>query len=206
MESTSVVTEKTGSIGGWLLLPALALCLQPVFFVLKIVQVMRTAPSFGGHISVIWPAFWFDALMLIMVGIVSLAFFRKRSVAPGLFVAYVLLMWICWAAISGVSSTHLDNGLIAMLFHLIVLLPYMVFSRRVADTFVLPPDPSYFMDRLLVRVGKPPENLYRFLRRQRWLVAVHIILFLVLVVFLNSAVRSFYLNGNLVETWRLIAG
>lgn len=205
MESTSAVTEKHGSIGGWLL-PASALCLQPVFFVLKIVHVMRSAPSFGGHITVIWPAFWFDALMLSMVGIVSWAFFRKRSVAPGLFVAYVLLMWICWAVISGVSSTHLDNGLIAMLFHVAVLLPYMVFSRRVANTFVLPPDPSYFMDRLLVRVGKPAENLYRFLGRQRWLVAIHIILFLTVVVFLNSAVRSLWLNGNLSETWRLIAG
>jgi hypothetical protein len=206
MESTLVVAEKAGRIAGWLLLPALALCLQPVFFVLKILQVMRNAQSFGGHISIIWPVFWFDILMLIMVGIVSWAFFRKRSIAPCLFVAYVLLMWIFWAVISGVSSTHLDNSLIAMLFHVIVLLPYMVFSKRVADTFVLSSDPSYMMDRLLVRFGTPLEKLYGFLKRQRWLVAVHIILFLVLVVFLNSAVRSFYLNGNLGETWRLIAG
>jgi hypothetical protein len=206
MESTSVVTEKNGSIGGWLLLPASALCLQPVFFVLKIVHVMRSAPSFGGHITVIWPVFWFDILMLSMVAIASWAFFRKRSVAPCLFVAYVLLMWICWAVISGVSSTHLDNGLIAMLFHLIVLLPYMVFSRRVAATFVLAPDPRYVMDRLLARISMPFENLRGFLRRQRWLAAVHIILFLTVVVFLNSAVRSLWLNGNLSETWRLIAG
>lgn len=206
MESTSVVAEKTGSIGGWLLLPALALCLQPVFVVLKTFQEMKTAWSFGGRVIVIWPALWFDALLLIMVGIVSWAFFRKRTVAPGLFVAYVLMMWICWAFISGVSDTDLNDSPIAMLFHLTVLLPYMVFSKRVADTFVLPPDPRHIMDGLLLRVAKPQENLYRFLKRQRWLVAVHIILFVALVVFLNSAVRSLMLNGNLSETWRLMAG
>jgi hypothetical protein len=206
MEPTPVIVEKHGKIGGWLLLPALALSVQPVFIVVKTLRVVRSAPAFGGRIFVIWPAFWFDLILLIMVGLVSWAFFRKRSIAPSLFVAHVLLMWLCWAVISGVSRTYVGDGLAGMIFHLIVLCPYMVLSRRVANTFVLPPDQSCALDRLLARISVPFETLYGFLRRQRWLAPVHMAVFMVVMVILTSAVRSLYLNGNLSETWRLITG
>jgi hypothetical protein len=196
-------TEPPGKIAGWLLLPAIALCVQPVGFFYKIYLVLGHAPS-NARIFVIWPALWFDCLLLVMVAMVSWGFFRKRSYTPPLFMTYIMLMWVSWAVISGLASQYQDEGLIGMIVHLVVLVPYLLFSRRVAATFVCEPvNPA---DRFLTALAAYPSLWFRFLQRQRWFTPLYLVLFLATVIVFNAAVRSLYLNGNLSETWRLIAG
>jgi len=145
-----------------------------------------------------------DLVLLSMVAAVSWGFFRRRSFTAYLFVTYIALMWVFWAIISGVSSQHLDEGLIGMSFDLFVLVPYLVFSKRAASTFAL--DPENSLDRLLAGFSSFPAVVFRFLQRQRWFIFLDLVGFLAAVVILNAAVRSLYFNGNLKETWRLIAG
>jgi hypothetical protein len=190
-------------IAGWLLLPAITLCVQPISFIYKTISVLNHTNGFT-RIYVIWPSLWFDLLLLSMVAVVSWGFFRKRSFAAHLFVAYIALMWIFWAIISGVSHQHMDDGLIGMLFHLTVLVPYLVFSRRAETTFVLEPENP--LDHFLAGLSKFPAALFRFPQRQRWFIIIYIVVFFVAVMVFNAAVRSLYLNGNLKETWRLIVG
>jgi len=200
MESAKHIPQ---GIAGWLLLPAIALCAQPISIIYKTFSVLNHTNWFT-QIYVVWPSLWLDLLFLAMVAVVSWGFFRKRSFAAHLFVAYIALMWIFWAIISGVSSQHLDGGLIGMFFHLTVLVPYLVFSKRAAATFVLKPENP--LDRFLTGLSKSPAALFGFLQRQRWFIIIHIVVFIAAVVILNAAVRSLYFDGNLKGTWRLIVG
>jgi hypothetical protein len=203
MEKTLVETEKKkipAGIKGWLLLPAFALCAQPVGFVYKSVSILRNI----GEVTIIWPALWLDILTMIMVAAVSWGFFRKRSYAAPLFVAYIALTWVFWAIIGGASAQYLDEGLIGLIFHLTVLLPYLVFSKRVAATFVL--EPANSLDRFLAVLGRPAAAVVRLLHRQRWFIILYVAAFLVAMIFLNAAVHSLYSSGNLSETWRLVVG
>jgi len=206
--STDAATPASGQqavpgIDGWLLLPAIALGAQPIGFLHKIYAVLGHANGFA-RILVIWPALWLDFVLLAMVAMVSWGFFRKRSFTVPLFIAYIALMWVCWAVISGVSGQHLDEGLIGMSVHLAVLVPYLLFSKRVAATFVC--EPKNLLDRCLAGLGRYPAALSGFLQRQHWFVLIHIVVFFAAMVVLNVAIRSLYLNGNPWETWRLIVG
>jgi len=203
MEKTLVETEMKkipAGINGWLLLPAFALCAQPIGFIYKSVSILRNI----GEATIIWPALWFDILSMIMIAAVSWGFFRKRRYSAPLFAAYIALSWVSWAIISGASAQYLDEGLIGLIFHLTVLLPYMVFSKRVAATFVL--EPANSLDRFLAVLGRPPAAVVRLLQRQRWFIILYIAVFFVAMMFLNAAVHSLYINGNLSETWRLVVG
>jgi hypothetical protein len=186
MEKTLVETEKKipAGINGWLLLPAFALCAQPIGFLYKSVSILR---SFG-EVTIIWPALWLDILTMIMVAAVSWGFFRKRSYAAPLFVAYIALTWVFWAIIGGASAQYLDEGMIGLIFHLTVLLPYLVFSKRVAATFVL--EPANSLDRFLAVLGRPAAAVVRLLHRQRWFIILYIVVFFVAMIFLNAAVHS----------------
>jgi hypothetical protein len=202
MEKTLVQTEKKipAGIGGWLLLPAFVLCAQPIAIIYKTVSVLRSY----SEIRVIWPAVRFDLLAMIMIAAVSWGFFRKRRYAAYLFVGYIALTWIFWAIVSGASAVYLDEGIIGLIFHLTVLLPYLVFSKRVAATFVLEPENP--MDRFLAVLAKPPAVVVRLLQRQRWFIILYIVVFFVAMMTLSAAVHSLYINGNLSETWRLLVG
>ena len=192
-----------GKIAGWLLLPALALVVQPISFLHKIYAVLQRAPA-GARIVVNWPSLWFDLILLVMVALVSWAFFRKRACAPPLFMAHVLLMWLAWAIINGFADQYLDEGLIGMTVHLAVLIPYLLFSRRVREVFV--GEPENPADRLLAALAGYPTRLFRFLRGQGWLAPVYLVAFLAGMVVFQAVLRSWYLNGNLSETFRLITG
>lgn len=197
------ISAKQGKIAGWLLLPAIALCVQPIGFIFKNYSILQRTPA-GARIVVNWPVLWFDGLLLVMVAMVSWGFFRKRSYTPPLFMAYIMLMWVSWAVINAFASQYQDEGLIGMIVHLVVLVPYLLFSRRVAATFVCEPENS--ADRFLAALAGYPAVLFRFLRRQGWFVPLYMALFLAAVIVFQAALRSLYLNGNLSETWRLIAG
>jgi hypothetical protein len=187
-------------INGWLLLPAFALCVQPIGFIYKSVLIL----SHIDEITIIWQALWFDLLAMMMIAVVSWGFFRKRQYTAPLYVAYVALSWVIWAIISGASAQYLDEGMIGLIFHLIVLLPYMVFSRRVAATFVLEPENP--LDGFLAVIARPCAAAVRLLQRHRWFIILYIIVFFVAMMVLNAAVHSLYCDGNLRGTWHLLVG
>ncbi|MGA7831471.1 MAG: DUF2569 family protein [Terracidiphilus sp.] len=202
MQDTLVESGKRIPVGisGWLLMPAFALCAQPIGFVYKSMQLLREI----GEVTIIWPAMRFDLLAMFMIAVVSWGFFRRRRFTTGLFVAYIVLTWISWAINSGASAQYLDDGIIGLIFHLAVLLPYMVFSKRAAATFVLAPENP--LDNFLDVLAKPAVALAGILRRHRWFIILYIIAFFAAMMVLNAAVHSLYNYGNLNQTWKLITG
>jgi phosphoglycerol transferase MdoB-like AlkP superfamily enzyme len=179
-------------------MPALALCVQMIGIIIVCVQ-LATAT---GDYSIKWNSLYFDIILAFLVLVTSWGFFRRRDYAAHLFVGYIALSWLAWTILSGTSPENMDDHLIGMFFHLLVVAPYLVFSRRVEATFLLPPTNG--LDRVLAAVSWAPKQAVLFLKKMRWFAILLFAAYLVVMMILNCMVRSLYIDGNLSETWKLL--
>lgn len=142
-------TEPSG-IGGWLILPAIALVITPL---VNIVGVVQAANLLGD--AVIVPGLQ-TVLLIEIAGIVALTlgfvfvatrFFRRRVGTPRLFISLLvanLLFILADAAIVGatlslpVFDTQTGTGIVRAVIYAAIWVPYMLRSVRVRNTFVVP--------------------------------------------------------------------
>jgi hypothetical protein len=189
--------QKKG-LGGWLALPTLAIVWQPIGFVWRHYEAYREWRRLGAigavRYWVNYPVLAIDVVILICVALLGYLFFKKKRIAPPGFVIYSLLIFCLWNYTDAFLS-ELRAAVIPNLVHCLLFIPYMVFSRRVRNTFTAELGQTSWIDRLLGRFAPALESFYGFLRRRRWFVIPAAVLFVVINTVLYALVRAvFYLH------------
>jgi hypothetical protein len=187
-------------IGGWLVLPVIIVLVQPLALVVEMAKaVMVLARPSSAFIY--WPALGNDLILGAVTIWLAVALFRKRPVAPMLFVLYSALAVILWSTANILLPPEMfvpkgkillggggdgARALVVSFFWSVALVPYFLFSRRVRATFVREPTTVSGLSRSLV-------GLWQRLVRRRALVAglwpVASVLFFALMLVLSGFVR-----------------
>jgi hypothetical protein len=175
-------------IKGWLWLPAIALMVQPVSFVIK--GILPFFKYYGPHIrlEVSVPMLIGDIVLLIMVAIVAWFYFNRKKIAPALYVAKILIMVLMWEIMDGLIDSQHDPPYMGMLVHSLVILPYLVLSKTVERTFTVELNSKVRIERIFIRPAPFLMKYYLKLRKMRWLVFVFVILFLCFSVLIYAII------------------
>jgi hypothetical protein len=193
-------------IAGWLLLPALGLLVQVYAVVEKLVLdpqkwrgrgysvIYRTAPLVA------------DLILLAIVLVAAWLFFRRRRLAPPVYVLTVMAAFLAWVVVVGLSPTFRDEPIIGIFFNMLVFPAYFVSSRRVQATFTRELDHGLLPDRLLTPVESVLISCFEWLlRRRRWLV-LYVVLVLVVGVVLQTLMRAVFVLGDVRVFKQLLLG
>lgn len=196
--------ERTG-IAGWLLLPALAIIFQPIGFVARNYEKYREGVGMGAtRFHVNYPVLAVDLVLLTAVALVGYLFFKKKRVAPAGFVVYALFGFCLWNY-TDAFLTQLAAPVTATLFHCLVLVPYLVFSRRVQSTFTAGLDQAHWMERRLQPLAPRLEAFYGWLRRRRGLVIPGMLLFVVVNTLLYALLRAVFVLHDASQFLQLLS-
>ena len=124
--------RHTNTIGGWLWLPAIALMIQPLSFFTGILPSFK---SQGPNILLTFnlPVLIGDIVILSMVAIVAWIYFNRKKIAPGLYILQIIIMVLMWEIMDGLIESQKDPPFIGMMFHCLVIIPYLVLSDRVLN-------------------------------------------------------------------------
>lgn len=154
------VKEKLSGIGGWLILPAIGICLNPFFILFNAVPIYQNVLQPG-----IWEALtssssqsfhplWaplliseivFNATIFIITIIVIFLFFTKHQWFPRVYIIMMLLSVIIpffdslaskmIPYIASLNQPIITNDHIRVIVGAAIWIPYMLFSERVHNTF-----------------------------------------------------------------------
>lgn len=188
-------------ISGWLWLPAIALIIQPLsFFTGNILPLLKSlGPNFRLVVNV--PILIGDIVLLSMVAIVAWFYFHRKRIAPALYILKIIFMVLMWEIMDGLIEHQNDPPFIGMMFHILVIIPFLTLSERVKETFVEELDSRNKLENFFVKFSHSLAGLYLRLRKMRYIIFVFAILFLFLSVILNCAIRSLRINGDLLHTF-----
>lgn len=110
--------------GGWLLLPAFAMALAPVRFLIDILAGVCT---------------WSDVVMMLVWLLVAITFFRAWKSAP-IAMIWLLVFNVVWTVFVGIiseaSSQDFAPVFIGKSLAAVIWIPYFLKSKRVKATFV----------------------------------------------------------------------
>ena len=196
-------SDKYDKINGWLWLPALGLAVQPLHFVL-----LNIVPFFQVHypfkIKIDYPLLIADIILLVLIGIVSWFFFNRKRYTPALYILYILFMVIMWEVVDGLYESQNDPPFIAMIFHTLVIIPYLVLSKRVKTTFNNELQEKIYIERVFIPVSTFLDKFYSKLCKRGYFIFVIAILFLFASIILNCALRSLRIDGDLLHTFQYL--
>jgi hypothetical protein len=196
IRSVNQFSIRFSDIRGALILPALSLAYAPVSFFLKaIVPFFRHHPGFSYRIN--FPVLIIDVIILLFALLLIYQFCNRKSIFPSLYIFYILLLTTIWFVGDALIDTPEDPPFIAMLFHIAVIIPVVVFSKRIRSAFNEAPDKNDEIDNILIKVRPFLDRFYAFLLRTRKVLFLWLILFLITVLFVNCTLRSLMNEGDL---------
>lgn len=191
-------------IRGWLWLPAIALLVQPLSFfagsILPFFQ--RHGPNIRLTVNV--PVLIGDIVLLSMVAIVAWLFFNSKKISPALYILKIIIMVLMWEIMDGLIESQKDPPFIGMMFHCLVIIPYLVLSERVKATFVEDLNSAIKIEKIFMGLSPFLLSFYLRIRKMRFLVFVLVILFLFFSIILNCAIRSLRIHGDLLHTFNYL--
>jgi len=195
------ITKNSNKISGWLWLPALALIIQPISFVNNsIIPLFKNlAPNIKIKINV--PILIADLIILTMVAIVAWFYFTRKKIAPILFILQIVIMILLWEIMDGLINSQNDPPFLGMLFHSLIIIPFLLLSRRVKETFVEELNEKYRIDRIFLSIESSLMRVLTKLRNMKYLIFLAIFIFLVFCVLLNCALRSLRIDGDILHTF-----
>lgn len=196
-------TDKYDKISGWLWLPAIGLAIQPLQFVL-----LNIVPFFQDHfpfrIKINYPVLIVDIILLVLIGIVSWFFFNRKRYTPALYILYIFFMVIMWEVVDGLYESQNDPPFIAMIFHTLVIIPYLVLSKRVKTTFKNELQEKIYVERVFIPFSTSLDKFYSKLCKRGYFIFVIVVLFLIAGILLNCALRSLRIDGDLLHTFQYL--
>lgn len=190
-------------IKGWLWMPALALMVQPIGFVTRCI-----VPFFKIHAPYImkinFPILMGDIILLCMTAIVAWLYFSRKKIAPILYIINIIIMVLIWEILDGLIESQNDPPFIAMMFHTLVIMPYLFLSNRVKATFVEEINEKITIERIFMGISESLESLYFKIGKKKNLVFIFVIIFQVLTIILNCALRSLRIDGDLLHIFNYL--
>lgn len=146
------------SIGGWLVLLAIGLCFTPLILLYR---VLANPDFFNPEIWSLWTNGYLEMGILIAFEIIFntsafvfsililILFFKKRTIAPKVIIIYMvanfLFLMLDTAVVISTNSDFISEmeksevytQIISSLIRISIWVPYLIFSERVKDTFVV---------------------------------------------------------------------
>lgn len=148
--------EPSG-LGGWLILPALGLCLSPFIIAFSLYQTVQAidTPGYGQltnpaspRYNPLYKSFLITEMaanvaLIAFVLVTTVYFFRKHRLAPRLMITFyiasflilvldaALASWLLGVAIDKQSVKEIGRSVVTMA----IWVPYFLVSKRVANTF-----------------------------------------------------------------------
>lgn len=163
MREVTASREGPTGLGGWLILVAIGLIINPIRVLVVVASTFPplfqtgawealTTPGSENYHALWGPLLIFEMVFntLVMLASIALAvlFFRRSRRFPGFFIVFVIanLAFVLLDAWLGslviVDEPMFDPGTVRelsrVLFGVLVWVPYMRLSKRVKNTFVLP--------------------------------------------------------------------
>jgi hypothetical protein len=193
MEITETKTKKEFEPGirGWLILPLLALVIQPISFVSSLAGFFKAVNPF--RISLNIYILIYNILVILLTLHVAYFFFKKKAITPVYFILYRAAIFIPWVYIyflgekyplTSASRGNLAQPLIAHAVGLLILIPYFLFSKRVKATFTLPLGPGLRLEGFMVSIQPFFDRVGAFLNRAGKFLIPGILAFILLNIFL----------------------
>lgn len=198
MESAQLDTAAKAGIGGWLLLPAAALIIQPVYALKYMVldPARMRARGFGVHY--LWPAVAVNLFIVLLALAVAYFFFQKCAVAPPLYILYALAVFAVSMVVEAFSGAR-GVPIVADLFGVLFYPAYFALSARVKATFVRPL-PGAFPGRRIIRAAEPALlGFQAWLAKRRRRVLVYSLVVIALVFTLQCMIRAWRIDGNILN-------
>ena len=198
MEATTtnnIIEPRIKGIKGWLILPVLALVVQPISFVKSLIGFLQVVNPF--RISLNIYILVYDILLTLLTLHVAYFFFKKKSITPMYFIIYRIAIFIPWVFIyfiggkyplTAASEVSLVQPLIAHTLGLLIFIPYFVLSKRVKATFNQPLKPGNRFEGMMVPIQPFFRKVESFLHKTRFflipltLVVIIMTFFLVILI------------------------
>ena len=197
-------TESFNKIKGWLWMPAIALLIQPVSFVAdNIVPFFKSHAPFV-HFTINIPVLIGDIIMLCMVAIVAWFYFKRKKIAPMLYIIKIIIVVLMWEIMDGLVESQNDPPIVGTMFHSLVVIPYLALSKRVKETFVEELNGKIMIERIFMGISSSLNNLYLKIRKMKALIFVFVILLVFFSIILNCALRSLRIEGDLLHTFEYL--
>jgi hypothetical protein len=195
--------ESYDKIRGWLWLPALALMVQPIGFVTRcIVPFFRIHAPYVLKINV--PILIGDIILLCMTAIVAWLYFSRKKIAPILYIINIIIMVLMWEILDGIIESQNDPPFIAMMFHTLIIMPYLLLSNRVKETFIEELNEKITIERIFMGISQSLLSLYLKMGKKKTNVFIFVILFQLFTILLNCALRSLRIDGDLMHIFNYL--
>ncbi len=198
MENTNNNEIIYSKIRGWLWLPVISIIVSMFQFLKFIFMAITHREIFDIGLNYI--TLIYNLIIIIYIIIISILFFRRKSITPGLFV----ILWLFWMAMATFimifsSNYHLtlqsNNAVVYQFFGSIIggliFIPFFIYSKRVKHTFTIPINTEDSLENLFVHIEKFANSLEQFLGQRKKLLIPMIILYEVILIILSIVISAF---------------
>ncbi|MDA3954572.1 MAG: DUF2569 family protein [Bacteroidales bacterium] len=186
-------------IGGWLWLPVISIIVSMFQFLKFIFMAITHREIFDIGLNYI--TLLYNLIIIIYIVLISILFFRRKSITSGLFV----ILWLFWMAMATFIMIHSSNYLITQqssnsvtyqffgsIVGGLIFIPFFIYSKRVKSTFTLPLNTKDSLENLFASVEKFVSSLEKFLWKRRKLLIPGIIIYEVIVIVLSIFISAFF--------------
>jgi len=200
MEATTINnTIKSGleGIKGWLILPVLALAVQPISFIKTLIGFFQAVNPF--RISLNIYILVYDILVALLTLHVAYFFFKKKAITPMYFIIYRIAIFIPWVflyfiggkyPLTTASQASLAQPLIAHTLGLLIFIPYFVFSKRVKATFTQPLEVDNWLEGVIGPIQPFFGKIEVFLHKARKFLIPLTLAFIILTFFMGILITA----------------
>lgn len=110
-------------------------------------------------------------------------------------------MVLMWEIVDGLHESQNDPPFIAMIVYCLLIVPLFVLSQRSHNTFVEELNGKYLIEKIVNPASRSLNSFYNKLRKTRYFIFLIMLVFLIIGILINCALRSLRIDGDLLHTF-----